>query len=113
MRIAAVAAGLLCAVAFAACESSDSTPTQEVDAEVAEELEAGKDVYAQSGCGACHRIGDNGNDGPGPELTEIGRRLPPAAIERSLVVGPGIMPSYEALAPRKRDDLVAFLASLD
>ena len=28
-------------------------------------------VVAQSGCLACHKIGDNGNDGPGPELTHI------------------------------------------
>ena len=30
----------------------------------------------QSGCLACHKIGENGNDGPGPTLTEIGARLP-------------------------------------
>ena len=28
------------------------------------EYEAGKKVVAQSGCLACHKIGDNGNDGP-------------------------------------------------
>ena len=35
-------------------------------------LEPGKEVVAQAGCLACHKLGDNGNDGPGPELTEIG-----------------------------------------
>src|SRR5687767_10821919 len=100
MWIAAVAAARPGSVALAACDSSDSTPPQEIDVEVAEELEAGRDVYAQSGCGACHRIGDNGNDGPGPDLTEIGRRLPREAIARSLEVGPGIMPSYAALSPK-------------
>ena len=38
------------------------------------QYEAGKQVVAQSGCLACHKIGENGNDGPGPHLTEIGAR---------------------------------------
>ena len=37
----------------------------------------GRAVVAQSGCEACHKIGDDGNDGPGPELTHIGARVPP------------------------------------
>src|SRR4030081_395535 len=49
------------------------------------EYEAGKLVVAQSGCLACHKIGDNGNDGPGPPLTKIGSRLPPGGIARTLV----------------------------
>ena len=40
-----------------------------------EEYEAGKLAVAQSGCEACHKIGDNGNSGPGPNLTHIGSRL--------------------------------------
>ena len=40
--------------------------------------EKGKQVVAQSGCLACHKIGENGNSGPGPPLTEIGARLPSA-----------------------------------
>jgi mono/diheme cytochrome c family protein len=88
------------------------TPT-EIDLEVAAEYEAGKEVTAQSGCLACHKIGENGNDGPGPDLTEIGAKIPREAIARSLVVGPGIMPSYADLSQRKQDDLTAFLASLD
>src|SRR5580704_6178060 len=35
------------------------------------EYEAGKEVAAQSGCEACHKIVDNGNAGPGPDLTHI------------------------------------------
>ncbi len=88
------------------------TPT-EIDLQVAKEYEPGKQVVAQSGCLACHKIGENGNDGPGPDLTEIGAKIPREAIARSLVVGPGIMPSYADLSPQKQDDLTAFLASLD
>jgi menaquinol-cytochrome c reductase cytochrome b/c subunit len=32
---------------------------------VAPQYEKGKLVAAQSGCLACHKIGENGNDGPG------------------------------------------------
>jgi ubiquinol-cytochrome c reductase cytochrome b subunit/menaquinol-cytochrome c reductase cytochrome b/c subunit len=70
-------------------------------------------VAAQSGCLACHKLGENGNDGPGPELTEIGQRLPREAIIRSLKVGPDIMPSYQNLPPQKLNDLADFLASLN
>jgi menaquinol-cytochrome c reductase cytochrome b/c subunit len=88
------------------------TPT-EIDLKVAADVEPGKQVAAQSGCLACHKLGENGNDGPGPELTEIGDKLPREAIARSLEVGPGIMPSYQNLPPKKFEELTAFLASLN
>lgn len=88
-------------------------PPTEIAMTVAPGLEAGKEVAAQSGCLACHRLGENGNDGPGPDLTEIGRTLPREAIVRSLQEGPGIMPSYEDLPQEKLDDLANFLASLN
>src|SRR5207245_10056827 len=47
--------------------------------------EEGKQVVAQSGCLACHKIGDNGNAGPGPNLTHIGARFPRREIARTLV----------------------------
>src|SRR6201990_589368 len=39
----------------------------EIDLQVPKQYEAGKLVAAQSGCLACHKIGENGNSGPGPE----------------------------------------------
>jgi quinol-cytochrome oxidoreductase complex cytochrome b subunit len=95
--------------------ASAGSPT-EIEIEVAPEHEAGKQVAAASGCLACHIFEHNGNPGPGPELTEIGARIPRGGIARSLEVGPGIMPSYAALKeddPEKFNDLVNFLASLD
>jgi menaquinol-cytochrome c reductase cytochrome b/c subunit len=89
------------------------TPT-EIDLDVPPELEQGKAVAASSGCLGCHKIGENGNE-IGPELTEIGARLPPPAIARTLVNPTAPMPSYEALRenqPEKFDELVRFLASL-
>jgi quinol---cytochrome c reductase cytochrome c subunit, bacillus type len=91
--------------------ASAGSPT-EIDLAVPPQFEAGKQVAAQSGCLACHKFGDNGNDGPGPELTEIGAKLPAAAIERTLINPAGIMPPYGDLPPQKFDNLVRFLASL-
>ncbi len=84
----------------------------EIDMEVAAEYEPGKLVTAQSGCLACHKIGENGNDGPGPELTDIGDKLLPGAIRRTLENPTSPMPSYRDLAPEKKRQLVAFLAQL-
>ena len=47
-----------------------------------------------AGCEGCHRIGDNGNRGPGPALTHIGGRLPQEAIARTPVNPTAPMPSF-------------------
>jgi menaquinol-cytochrome c reductase cytochrome b/c subunit len=88
------------------------SPT-EIEMEVAPRYEAGKEITAQAGCLACHTVGENGNNGPGPELTHIAEQVPRAAILRSLEIGPGIMPSYRELPPRKLNQLADFLSSLD
>jgi len=76
------------------------------------QFNAGKAVAAQSGCQACHKIGENGNSGPGPPLTHIGSRVFTAAIERTLVNPTSPMPSFAGLAPDKFTALVTFLANL-
>ena len=117
-RPIATTAGILTIVSMAFLTflgAEAGSPTQ-IDIEVAPEYEAGKLVAAQSGCLACHQFESNGNAGPGPELTEIGARLPAPAIARSLEIGPGIMPSYGGLKsadPEKFEDMVLFLASLN
>jgi menaquinol-cytochrome c reductase cytochrome b/c subunit len=83
----------------------NETPTQ------FETLKAGKEVVAQSGCLACHKIGENGGT-LGPNLTNIGSRIPRNAILRSLKAGPGIMPSFETLPPRKQKEIADYLSSL-
>jgi ubiquinol-cytochrome c reductase cytochrome b subunit/menaquinol-cytochrome c reductase cytochrome b/c subunit len=72
----------------------------------------GKAVVGQSGCLACHKLGDNGNDGPGPQLTHIGGRLPLQAIARTLVNPTAPMPSFKNLPPDKFNAAVQFLESL-
>jgi menaquinol-cytochrome c reductase cytochrome b/c subunit len=76
------------------------------------EYEAGKEVVAQSGCLACHKIGDNGNAGPGPNLTNIGARLPRQGIARTLVNPTAPMPSFRNLPPQKFKAVVNFLSQL-
>jgi len=51
-------------------------PPSQIDLKTTAGAPAGQEVVAQSGCLACHKLGDNGNNGPGPELTHIGARLP-------------------------------------
>jgi mono/diheme cytochrome c family protein len=75
-------------------------------------FESGKQVVAQSGCLACHKIGENGNTGPGPDLSAIGSRLPRQAIARTLVNPTAPMPAFTELPTGKRNDLVDFLAQL-
>src|SRR3954447_16368233 len=73
--------------------ASAGSPNQ-IDLQVAPQYEAAKLVAAQSGCLACHKIGENGNDGPGPHLTNIGATLLPGAIQRTLENPTAPMPSY-------------------
>jgi menaquinol-cytochrome c reductase cytochrome b/c subunit len=113
-RPVATTAGILTIITMAYLTflgASAGSPT-EIDLEVPPQFEVGKQVAAQSGCLACHKFGENGNDGPGPELTEIGAKLPAEAIERTLVNPSGIMPPYRDLPPEKFNALVDFLASL-
>jgi len=72
--------------------------------------EEGKLVVAQSGCLACHKIGDNGNAGPGPNLTHIGSRVYRQAIARTLVNPTAPMPSFKNLPPKKFKAVEEFLA---
>jgi menaquinol-cytochrome c reductase cytochrome b/c subunit len=80
-----------------------------------QKYEAGKLVTAQAGCLACHKIGENGNAGPGPNLTKVGGRLPREAIARTLVNPTAPMPSFVGLQrddPQQFDNLVDFLSQL-
>ncbi len=79
------------------------------------EFYLGRSVVAQSGCEACHLIGSNGNNGPGPELTKIGDRIPPQGIARTLVNPTEPMPSYGGsggLPAKQFSAVVAFLSDL-
>lgn len=76
------------------------------------EFYAGRRVAAQSGCLACHRIGEYGNSGPGPDLTHVGSKLTGTQIARALLNPKEPMPSFRHLPKAKFNALVEFLSLL-
>jgi menaquinol-cytochrome c reductase cytochrome b/c subunit len=124
-RPVALAAGLatILAIAYLTYEGAaagspntvDMKPPANLTAAQIQTFNAGKLVVGQSGCLACHVIGDNGNNGPGPPLTKIGDKLRPAAIASTLINPTAPMPSFKQLSqqsPEKFNNLVNFLAEL-
>ena len=103
---------VIAAMAYLTYLGAAAGSPNEIEYEVAPQYEAGKLVAAQSGCLACHKIGENGNDGPGPALTDIGQRLYRQAISRTLINPTAPMPSFADLEPEQLDVMVAFLADL-
>jgi menaquinol-cytochrome c reductase cytochrome b/c subunit len=90
----------------------DMKPPANLSAAQLAVFERGKLVVGQSGCLACHVIGDNGNNGPGPNLTHIGALVPSAAIASTLINPTPPMPSFKNLPKQKFADLVGFLSEL-
>jgi menaquinol-cytochrome c reductase cytochrome b/c subunit len=117
---------IISAMAFLTYEGAAAGPPTQIDLatpktvlaegpKVVAQYESGRQVAAQSGCLACHKIGENGNGGPGPNLTDIADRLPAAGIERTLINPTAPMPSFASLQkdePEKFKNLVAFLGRL-
>jgi quinol-cytochrome oxidoreductase complex cytochrome b subunit len=124
-RPIATAAGILTifAMAYLTFLGANAGSPNEVDMKPPSDLQGaaltqwnqGRLVVAQSGCLACHQIGENGNHGPGPRLTHVARDLPAAAIAQTLRNPTAPMPSFQRLAetqPEKFDAMVAFLGTL-
>jgi ubiquinol-cytochrome c reductase cytochrome b subunit/menaquinol-cytochrome c reductase cytochrome b/c subunit len=87
-------------------------PPAGLTASQVEVFKAGEVVVGQTGCLACHVIGSNGNNGPGPNLTTVGSRLPAAAIASTLRNPTPPMPSFKNLPPSKFQNVVGFLSEL-
>jgi menaquinol-cytochrome c reductase cytochrome b/c subunit len=95
--------------------SVDLAPPTTLTKTQASVYRAGAEVVGQSGCLACHVLGENGNNGPGPALTHIGSILRPDAIAQTLRNPTAPMPSFASLAeqyPQKFQNLVNFLSML-
>ena len=86
-RPIATTAGILTifAMGYLTYLGANAGSPNEIDLQVAAKYEPGKLVVAQSGCLACHKIGENGNSGPGDhavvqraaaEEAQRSRRLP-------------------------------------
>jgi ubiquinol-cytochrome c reductase cytochrome b subunit/menaquinol-cytochrome c reductase cytochrome b/c subunit len=106
----------IAAMAYLTVEGATAgAPGQISSIKVAPQYKKGSEVFAASGCQGCHRVGEDGNPGPGPNLTHIASRLPRQAIARTLVNPTAPMPSYSRLQqenPQKFTELVNFLGSL-
>jgi ubiquinol-cytochrome c reductase cytochrome b subunit/menaquinol-cytochrome c reductase cytochrome b/c subunit len=105
----------IAAMTYLSVEGALAGAPTEIDMGVSKQLEPGKAVAASSGCLGCHKIGENGNSGPGPALTNVGSRLPRQAIARTLINPTPPMPSFSKLRqqnPKQFDQLVSFLSSL-
>ncbi len=121
-RPVALAAGVLTIAAMAYLTYSGAntgspndvalSPPSGLTAQQVRTFRAGELVVGQSGCEACHQIGDNGNNGPGPNLTHIGSLLPAAAIASTLRNPTPPMPSFKNLPPNKFANVVGFLSEL-
>jgi ubiquinol-cytochrome c reductase cytochrome b subunit/menaquinol-cytochrome c reductase cytochrome b/c subunit len=111
----ATAVTVIALMAYLTVEGAIAGAPGQITLKVAPQYAKGKAVAAQSGCQGCHKIGENGNAGPGPDLTHIGSRLPRNAIARTLVNPTAPMPSFDSLQkqhPQQFNALVDFLASL-
>jgi menaquinol-cytochrome c reductase cytochrome b/c subunit len=124
-RPIATTAGILtiAAIAYLTFLGASAGSPNEVDMKAPKDLHgqalaqfnAGKLVVGQSGCLACHKIGENGNDGPGPQLTHVASKVPQNAIAQTLRNPTAPMPSFKRLAteqPQKFKALVFFLGQL-
>ena len=92
--------------------SVDLTPPANLSASQKATFTAGELIVGQSGCLACHVIGSNGNDGPGPNLTHVAKRVPQQQIASTLLIPTPPMPSFAGLPKDKFNTLVAFLSEL-
>jgi ubiquinol-cytochrome c reductase cytochrome b subunit/menaquinol-cytochrome c reductase cytochrome b/c subunit len=94
--------------------SVDLKPPATLTAQQKATFNAGELIVGQSGCLACHVIGDNGNDGPGPNLTHIAKSVPQQQIASTLINPTPPMPSFAGLQRQgdKFNTLVAFLSML-
>jgi menaquinol-cytochrome c reductase cytochrome b/c subunit len=119
----ATGVGVIAAMAFLTYSGASTgspnqvtlAPPSGLSAQQMATFNAGRVVVGESGCLACHTIGENGNNGPGPPLTHIGTTLRPGAIASTLINPTAPMPSFKGLAhahPKQFQDLVQFLSML-
>jgi menaquinol-cytochrome c reductase cytochrome b/c subunit len=106
------AIAVMAAMAYLTWAGAHAGAPDQIHLKVPASAEAGQQVANQSGCGACHKFGEAGNSGPGPDLSHIGSKLPREAIVRTLRNPTAPMPSFAGLPPKKFNALVDYLAAL-
>ena len=73
------------------------------------EFRTGARITVETGCLACHKIGDVGRTSPGPVLTHIGALLNKARLRRALLNPREPMPAFRRLAQWKLQAIVRLL----
>ena len=68
----------------------------------------GYETY-QVNCMVCHGPEAKGDGKNIPSLVEVKKRLPRAAVDKTIATGKGVMPAFPALTARQRGDLVAMI----
>jgi menaquinol-cytochrome c reductase cytochrome b/c subunit len=106
------AVAVMAAMAYLTYLGAHAGAPDQIHLKVPAAVQPGQQVANQSGCGACHKFGEAGNSGPGPDLTKIGGQLPKEGIARTLRNPTAPMPSYADLPPKKFNSLVDYLSSL-
>ena len=106
------AVAVMAAMAYLTWAGAHAGAPDQIHLKVPASAEAGQQVANQSGCGACHKFGEAGNSGPGPDLSHIGSTLPSQAIARTLRNPTAPMPSYADMPPKKFNALVDYLSAL-
>ena len=106
-RPVATIAGIttIAAMAYLTIEGALAGPPTQIEHEVPAQYEKGKSVAASSGCLGCHRIGHNGNAGPGPDLTDD-RQHVVAAGDRAHADQPDRADAVLLAAARSQSDRV-------
>jgi mono/diheme cytochrome c family protein len=106
-------------------EGQQTQTETETETQAAGDAAAGKQIYAQNGCGSCHEFGPAGSSGTtGPSLDELPDLAEKAGQDleeftRESIENPneyveegfpeGVMPEYDQLEDKQLADLVAFL----
>lgn len=73
--------------------------------------EHGAAVFQANGCQHCHKMNGVGGH-KGPDLSDIGKRMPKSAMREQILNGSKVMPAFkDVLAPGEINDLIAYLHS--
>ena len=73
--------------------------------------ERGAAVFQTNGCQHCHMMNNVGGH-RGPNLSDVGKRMPKSAMRQQILNGSKVMPSFkDVLAPDEINDLIAYLHS--
>lgn len=73
--------------------------------------ERGAAVFQANGCQHCHKMNGVGGH-KGPDLSDIGKRMPKSAMREQILHGSKVMPAFaDMLTAGQIKDLVAYLHS--